>query len=54
MYNISKHSYGYQLTFGGNIDLDEIKRWREESRAALAGALRGCFINGFCLKVGTL
>jgi hypothetical protein len=38
MHNIAKQNYGYQLTFGGNIDLDEIKRWREESRAALVGA----------------
>jgi len=38
MYNISKQKYGYQLTFGGSIDMDEIKRWREESRAALTAA----------------
>jgi hypothetical protein len=38
MHNIAKQNYGYQLTFGGNIDLDEIKRWREKSRAALVGA----------------
>jgi len=38
MHNISKQKYGYQLTFGGAIDLAEITRWREESRAALTGA----------------
>jgi hypothetical protein len=38
MHNISKQKYGYQLTFGGTIDLDEITRWREKSRVALVGA----------------
>ena len=38
MYSISKQNYGYQLTFGGVIDLKEINRWREESRTALAAA----------------
>lgn len=38
MYNISKQSYGYQLTFGGTINLAEIQRWRLESQTALVGA----------------
>ncbi len=38
MYSISRQGYGFQLTFGGSIDLDEINRWREESRKALAAA----------------
>jgi hypothetical protein len=37
MHKISKQNYGYQLTFGGTIDLDEITEWREESRSALVG-----------------
>ncbi len=38
MHHISRQKFGYELTFGGTIDLDEIKRWREESVAALLGA----------------
>jgi hypothetical protein len=38
MHRISKEHYGYQLTFGGEIDLNEITHWREESRTALVGA----------------
>jgi hypothetical protein len=38
MYNISKEKFGFKLTFGGVIPLDEMKRWREESRASLIGA----------------
>lgn len=38
MYKISKEKFGFQLTFGGIIPLDEMTRWREEARAALIGA----------------
>ncbi len=38
MYRISKQDYGYELTFGGTVDLDEMISWREESRGKLAGA----------------
>jgi hypothetical protein len=38
MYNISRQGFGFQLTFGGKIDLSEINRWHEESRNALVGA----------------
>jgi hypothetical protein len=38
MHNISKQSYGYQLIFGGKIDLAEMNRWQDESRRALIGA----------------
>jgi hypothetical protein len=38
MYKIAKEKFGYQLTFGDTISLEEMKRWREESRAALVGA----------------
>jgi len=56
MHNISKRNYGYQLTFSGSIDLDEIKRWHEESRAALIGAPKtfGVLIDMRDLKPGGL
>lgn len=38
MYKIAKKTFGYQLTFGDVIDVPEMTRWREESRAALTGA----------------
>jgi hypothetical protein len=38
MYKIAKEKFGFQLTFGGSITLDEMKRWREEAKAALVGA----------------
>jgi len=41
MYNISQQKYGYQLTFGGSIDVNEMNHWREESRSALTSAPKG-------------
>ncbi len=38
MHRISRHDYGYELTFGGTLDLDEMICWREESRKALVEA----------------
>jgi len=38
MYQISKEPYGYKLTFGGTIDINEINRWRQESSTVLVGA----------------
>jgi hypothetical protein len=54
MYNISKVNYGYQLTFGGTIDLAEITRWRAESITALQGAPKsfGVLIDMRDLKPG--
>ena len=36
MYKIEKKSFGYKLTFSDIIELDEIKRWVEESKKVLA------------------
>ncbi len=38
MYNIKKETYGYKLTFEGFIQDDEMKRWVDESKKALATA----------------
>lgn len=38
MYKISKERFGFQLTFAGKIDLAELTRWQDESKAALVGA----------------
>jgi hypothetical protein len=38
MYRVSKASYGFELTFGGSISLDEMKQWRVEAVRALVGA----------------
>ena len=38
MYRVSKASYGFKLTFGGAISLDEMKQWRVEAVRALVGA----------------
>jgi hypothetical protein len=36
MYKIEKLNYGYKLTFSGNMKLDELMKWQEESKIALA------------------
>ena len=38
MYKIEKKPYGFKLTFGEAIELDEMKKWANESRIALAGS----------------
>ncbi len=38
MYKIEKKDYGFKLTFGETIPVDEMKRWFDESKKALAGA----------------
>jgi len=36
MYKVEQKEYGYKLTFGETIDANEMKRWFEESKKALA------------------
>lgn len=38
MYKIAKEKFGFRLTFGDTISLDEMKRWRNEARTILIGA----------------
>ncbi|HME56773.1 MAG TPA: hypothetical protein VKF63_00425 [Terracidiphilus sp.] len=38
MYKIAKEKFGFQLTFGNIISLEEMNLWLEESKKALAGA----------------
>jgi hypothetical protein len=56
MYNIARQGYGFQITFGGKIDLEEMNRWREDSRKVLAGAPRsfGVLIDMRDLRPGDL
>lgn len=35
MYNIDKKSFGYQLTFSGDLDPKELKKWISESKKLL-------------------
>ncbi len=35
MYKIEKKNFGYKLTFGDAIELDEMKRWADESTTTL-------------------
>jgi hypothetical protein len=35
MYKIERTKYGYMLTFEGNIEIDEIKKWFEEFKSIL-------------------
>ncbi len=37
MYKIEKQNYGYKLTFGGQIGLEEMSVWVNEAKAALEG-----------------
>lgn len=36
MYKIEKKNYGFKLTFGDAIKLDEMKKWVSESKSAIA------------------
>ncbi|MGA3345964.1 MAG: hypothetical protein ABSC76_13955 [Terracidiphilus sp.] len=56
MYKITKEKFGYFLTFGGNIDLVEMNRWREECKAALIGAPKtfGVLIDMRTLRPGAV
>ncbi len=38
MYRITKESFGFQVTLGGQISLDQMKQWRFECVRALVGA----------------
>jgi len=38
MYKIVKESFGFQLTFGDTVSVDEMKQWRMEAVRALVGA----------------
>jgi hypothetical protein len=35
MYKIEKLSYGYKLHFSGNMKVEEVMKWQEESKKAL-------------------
>jgi len=37
MYKIERKLFGYQLTFGGFIQKDEMEKWVAESKKALTG-----------------
>jgi hypothetical protein len=54
MYRIAKKDFGFELTFGDNVDVAEMNRWREEAKAALAGAPKsfGVLIDMRTLKPG--
>lgn len=39
MYKIEKTSWGYELTFGGNMGADEVTRWYEDWAEALRNHL---------------
>ena len=43
MYKIERKSSGYLLTFGGNVERDEMERWRDDSKRALSTELAGHF-----------
>jgi hypothetical protein len=47
MYSIEKKDFGYKLVFGDFIKADEMKKWVEESRKALAAAPKefGVFVD---------
>jgi hypothetical protein len=38
VYRITKESFGFELTFGDTISLDEMKQWRVEAVRSLVGA----------------
>lgn len=37
MYKIEKKGYGFKLTFGDSIEMEEMKKWADESKKALIG-----------------
>ena len=41
MFTITKHNYGYLITFGDSVTVDEMKRWLEESKRLLKTATKG-------------
>ncbi|MDD3730987.1 MAG: hypothetical protein PHU88_01255 [candidate division Zixibacteria bacterium] len=41
MYKIEKSDFGYKLTFGGKMDLEEMSTWFNESKEILKTASRG-------------
>ena len=47
MYIIEKRDFGYKLTFGGYMDLDEMTQWFEESKKVLQNSSRsfGVFVD---------
>ena len=47
MYKIEKRDFGYKLTFGGKMDLEEMTRWFDESKEILKNASRsfGVFVD---------
>lgn len=52
MYKIEKNPWGYKLTFADFITADEMAKWVDESKAALAGAPSqfGIFVDMRTLK----
>ena len=38
MYRIEEEGYGFKLTFGGAVDVTEIKAWLNESKHTLVGS----------------
>ena len=38
MYEIEEREFGYELTFGGNMDTTELAEWRSESERTLASS----------------
>ncbi|MBN1213011.1 MAG: hypothetical protein JXA92_10570 [candidate division Zixibacteria bacterium] len=47
MYKIEKKDFGYKLTFGGNMDLEEMTQWFNDSKEVLQTASRsfGVFVD---------
>ena len=43
MYNITKRPSGYILTFSGNIDAEEMQRWKNDSERQLIGETSNSF-----------
>ena len=52
MYKIERRTSGYLLTFGGAISKDEMQKWVNESRAALAKETASSF--GVIIDMRTL
>ncbi len=52
MYSIEKKDYGFKLTFSDFIKADEMARWVDESKKALAGAPKefGIYVDMRTLK----
>jgi hypothetical protein len=54
LYKITKEKFGFQLTFGGTIGLDEMLHWRDDARTVLIGARKtfGVLIDMRTLRPG--